>query len=759
MTNESANTRDQQLAEVMERYLSDLAAGIRPDTAELMKLHPELGQDLIASLEGLDLLNQFSGLPDPHEEPHTAPIRLGDFQLRREIGRGGMGVVYEADQLSLDRRVALKTLPFAGALDKRQLTRFRREAKSAALLKHEHIVSVHMVGCERGIHFYAMEFIDGTTLADLVAPSTRLGDPVDQKIADPAAETSPVCKNSTMRKTGEESFYDGVAEIGRQVASALAYAHEEGIVHRDVKPSNVLIDQEGHAYLADFGLAHVVSDSTLTTTGDLLGTLRYMAPEQMARGQADARSDIFSLGATLFEVLCGRPLRPETDRQLLISRALDSTASSPARIDRGCPADLDKVIAKCISTDPVDRYQNATALAADFDRFLTRRPVLATRPTPLEVATKLCRRHPRFVGGSFAVMLLLASLVGVLAIALGQTKQAKEVAANEAYTADMRDAFDSWRHARYPRLQGLLERQKQRRDEDGIQLGFEFDVLSRLANETPRNALLEGQGLVYDMRPVEIGDDRFLILASRLHDEFRTQFLAGYDIKTGRQLFQHRPAGLQRQQWMDVSPDGTLMAASADRKIEFYHLPNGDRATEYPAITLEDFASRLSFDHDGESLIIGESRGAVWHIRLDSMERTKLCQMPNYVASMRRQSNGDLIAIGSVGQLHVFNMRTLEPECMPIRNESGRPFHRVSFSPNGNRLATVAHNLVHLWDTNGFELKRTIEFPRKVYAIAWLHDSIQLAAGCSDGAIRLRNLSSDEAFEPIRRSSGGCRRN
>src|SRR5262249_26374752 len=227
-------------------------------------------------------------------EPAAAP--LGDFQPLREVGRGGMGIVYEAIQLSLGRRVALKVLPFASTLDARQLQRFKNEAQAAAGLHHTHIVPVFATGCDRGVHYYAMQFIDGQTVAALIA-GLRTGtavpavSPADVPTG-PEVPTPPVAAASTQPSVRAPAFFRTVAALGVQAAEALDHALQLGVIHRDVKPANLLVESnaplapggtglggEGvRLWVTDFGLAHCQSQAGLTLTGDLVGTLRYMSP-------------------------------------------------------------------------------------------------------------------------------------------------------------------------------------------------------------------------------------------------------------------------------------------------------------------------------------------------------------------------------------------------------------------------------------------------------------------------------------------------
>jgi serine/threonine protein kinase len=358
---------------------------------------------------------------------------LGDFHLVREVGRGGMGIVYEAVQLSLGRRVALKVLPFAATLDPKQLQRFKNEAQAAAHLHHPNIVPVFGVGCERAVHFYAMQFIEGRTLADVIRDLRREAGLPERFEQEPAPEDEPrtvtapamparppaastvnqaVGARTTERNSPDKSFFRSVAAKGIQAAEALEHAHQFGIIHRDIKPANLLIDSRGHLWITDFGVARCSADG-MTLTGDIVGTLRYMSPEQtMARrGLVDHRTDIYALGATLYELLTLRPIFTASDRQELLRQVLCEDPIPPRRLRPAVPRDLETIILKALAKAPEERYATAQELADDLRRFLDDRPVLARRPTPLERAAKWARRQRRLLIG--AVALLLVAVVGL----------------------------------------------------------------------------------------------------------------------------------------------------------------------------------------------------------------------------------------------------------------------------------------------------------------------------------------------------------
>ncbi|MFO0915510.1 MAG: protein kinase [Pirellulales bacterium] len=356
--------------------------------------------------------------------------QLGDFHIVREIGRGGMGVVYEAKQLSLGRTVALKVLPFAAYFDANRLQRFKLEAQAAAALHHPNIVSVHCVGCERGVHYYAMDLVDGCSLAQCIEllrlarvdpglpedsdPGPIAGQVLSATFSDNgegirrASDTRPIAQLTTQVTSSPLEYYRSVSRLTAEIADAISYAHDQGVVHRDLKPSNILIDQRGRPWVTDFGLARVDGDSSLTATGDLLGTLRYMSPEQgEGRKLLDHRTDVYSLGATLYELLTLRPALDGTSRQEILSQLESGSIPKPGTVVRGLPRDLDTIVLKSMARFAEDRYSTAREFAEDLKRFLDRRPIVAKRSSRWHRCWQLARRHQ-----------LLASLLALIVILL-----------------------------------------------------------------------------------------------------------------------------------------------------------------------------------------------------------------------------------------------------------------------------------------------------------------------------------------------------
>jgi serine/threonine protein kinase/Flp pilus assembly protein TadD len=420
------------LAQALEDYLEAAEAGTAPPRAEFLARHPELAEQLDGCLAALRFIGRAGGTRSVAagvgEVQPSEPVSgtLGDFRIVREVGRGGMGVVYEAEQISLSRRVALKVLPFAATMDPRQLQRFHNEARAAASLDHPHIVHVHAVGCERAVHFYAMQFIDGQTLASVIADLRRAGGkPVAPEAqattphvpgqSAPAADTAPRAAASTERGPRDRSHFRRVAEWGIQAAEALDHAHQLGIVHRDIKPANLLVDGRDGLWVTDFGLAQVQSDARLTMTGDLVGTLRYMSPEQALakRVVIDHRTDVYSLGATLYELLTLEPAVAGNDRQELLRQIAFEEPPPPRRVNKGTPVELGTITLKAMEKNPADRYATAKELADDLRRWLAEEPIRARPAGVVRRLRKWGRRHRAAVAAAAALVVALLLLGGV----------------------------------------------------------------------------------------------------------------------------------------------------------------------------------------------------------------------------------------------------------------------------------------------------------------------------------------------------------
>jgi serine/threonine protein kinase len=395
---------DQSLAELVAAAADRIAVG-QGGLGALNLADPQLAEEMRELLPAVELLGRLgtrairracSGDGGSWAESQALSL-LGEFRIVRVIGRGGMGVVYEAVQESLNRRVALKMLPSLASKDPRSVRRFQIEAEAAAGLNHPHIVPVYMVGAENGLHYYAMQLIQGQTLAEVIREARQIGQPWEN------GECCPSPQSTTSVLPGQNTPLSPrmVAQFGRQAAEALHFAHQQGIIHRDIKPSNLLIDATGWLWVCDFGLATIAGKLDTTVTGTVLGTLRYMSPEQAfgTRAVVDRRTDIYSLGATLFELLTLRPVHEGVDRLELLRRIVDEEPRRPRRINPAIPQDLETMVLKALAKDPRERYATALDLAEDLGRFLQNLPILARPLGLLNRAARWSRRHGLAVPG------------------------------------------------------------------------------------------------------------------------------------------------------------------------------------------------------------------------------------------------------------------------------------------------------------------------------------------------------------------------
>jgi serine/threonine protein kinase len=432
-----SGSAEDRLVAIIEELTTRLQAGERVDIEPYIRAHPEHAVRLRNLVPALGVLAELGQAPLPEPAPETtSPAllgELGDYRILREVGRGGMGIVYEAEQISLGRRVALKVLPFAATLDAKQLQRFKNEARAAAGLHHTNIVPVYAVGCERGVHYYAMQFIEGQTLAAFIEQlrrgpvATAPYAPAPESAAVTADTPGPAAARSTETSGRDPAYFRTVGQLGIQAAEALEHAHQLGVIHRDIKPGNLLVDERRSLWVTDFGLAHCQSQAGLTMTGDLVGTLRYMSPEQALakRVVVDHRTDVYSLGATLYELLTLEPAFPGRDRQELLRQIAFEEPQPPRRLNKAIPAELETIVLKALEKNPNDRYASARELADDLRRYLEDKPIRARPPTVRQRLMKWARRHQPALRTAAATVLLMAVLLAGGALWLARLQAAR----------------------------------------------------------------------------------------------------------------------------------------------------------------------------------------------------------------------------------------------------------------------------------------------------------------------------------------------
>ncbi|MBI4606681.1 MAG: protein kinase [Planctomycetes bacterium] len=685
--------------EIAESFLEALREGRTTSRRELVAAHPELAERLDRRLTFIEILHEAAkdvarhlrcpycrspftvASPAPREavcsscgnpfrieaDEVTAevPERLGRFQLLQVLGRGAFGVVYKALDPDLDRLVAVKVPRSGGFAGPGEEERFLREARSAARLRHPGIVQVHEVAEEGGLPYIVSECIEGRTLEAVIAE-------------------------------GRPGFREA-AELVRWVALALGHAHREGVLHRDVKPGNILVDEAGRPHLADFGLARPEEgDVTVTLEGDVLGTPAYMSPEQAAgqRENVDARSDVYSLGVVLYELLtCERPF--QGTRNMLIQQVLRDEPRPPRRINDHVPRDLETICLKAMAKEPARRYATAGELAEDLRRFLEREPIRARLVGPVGRLWRWCRRNPVIAALAAAVAALLLSAAAGATVAALRIERARE---------ETSQALDRSREglARLEVARGarLLEEG----DLFGALPAF-AEAMSLERGDPAREAvhrLRFGCVLARCPRLVQVFLHGGRIRHAELSRDERLVVTAGWD---GRALVWDAAAARALSPPLlhgdavshaSFSPDGRLLAtASADRTARIWDWRRGLAAA--PPLLHEDSVHRASFSPDGLRVLTASLDGTA---RLWSASTGEPVFPPlrhgSAVYRAELSPDGRLIVTASRdGTARIWSGATGEP-VHTLR--PGSIVHHAAFSPDGALVVTAGEEELALWD-------------------------------------------------------------
>jgi len=820
-----------QLAyEFAERFRRGERPSLTEYTARYPDLAAEI-RDLFPAMVVIEQFGSVGGPPAGPQartatSNGTAPQQLGEYRILREVARGGMGIVYEAVQESLGRHVALKVLPFQSLADANQFERFRREAQAAARLHHTNIVPVFGVGEHEGVHYFAMQFIRGQSLDSVLhelrcrrrdkaldagkpaeapssAPAGRRNPELTATLAeglrtgrfpgkedvprdserselaypvDPVGQSSIGPGPSSAMVSGDESdlsvqsdarYFRSVARVGVQVAEALEYAHQQGIVHRDIKPSNLLLDTRGTVWITDFGLAKAEGTGELTSPGDLVGTLRYMAPERF-EGRGDARSDVFSLGLTLYEMSTLRPAFAAVERAQLIERMLHAEPQRPRQLDGHIPRDLETLILKAIAKEPERRYQTAGELAEDLQRFLADRPIQARRSTAAEQFRRWCRRNPWLAGANIAAAVLTTVLaIGSTVAAWTFRDQRDQIG---RHLGHIQQAETEGRERLFEALTAQARAKRHSR-----QVGQRFDSLEALAQaaaiarelKLPATRLdplrdeaiacmalpdLQPTGRVIHWPPGAIGV-AFDPTMTRYALRFRDGTIQVRRVADDEEVARFSAQGDRENQVFVFSPNGRYLATT-DRPG--YALTVWD--IEQHTVCLNDpggvAGHSARFSPDSRRIGLAHVNGELLVYDLATRQSSRLGRGPAPAEDLAFRSDGAQIAV-------IYNGK--QPSCQIIEAGSGKLVRSiplptrtvgVAWSPNGATLATPCDDRkIYLWDAATGTRRATLEGSTSLGLRAAFHPAGTLLA--SNGWDVQQRLWDAVLGRPVLSLSGG----
>ncbi len=694
----------------------------------------------------------------PSRRPLTSdlrPLAFGDYELLEEIGRGGMGVVHKARQLSLGRLVAIKLLPFNVTTHPESVKRFRAEASAAASLLHPNIVAIHEVGVHQGQHYFAMDLIEGQNLAQLVA-----GGPLPAKRA---------------------------ARYLKSIAEAIDYAHQRGILHRDLKPSNVLLDAFDQPRVTDFGLARrLEGDSSLTLSGQVVGSPSYMPPEQAGTkgGKVSRRSDVYALGAMLYHLVSGRaPFVGESVAATLHQVQSDEPVS-PRLLNPGVPHDIDTICLKCLEKEPAKRYPTARALAEELGRFLNDEPIVAHPVGTPEKFWRWCRRKPVVAGLAAGLVLAIAIGFGGVLWQLRRVQREQLTVRRSLYTADMKLAQQAWGEGNLQHAQALLRAHLPAAGAEDLR-GFEWRYLWRLCRDESRlmltnvnfaNAKFTGRrhGLVL------AGDGRTVIAASgstlrwlnmqdgretgtlnaetnpiwRVAAAMNQPGLLAYHVDKIKAISPSGESllgdGVEHGGCLAIalSPDGGLLASGGWTHVKLWDVKTG---VEIGNLRLAGILT-LAFSPDAQYLMCGTSDTRVHILDVPSLNQRKMLEGHTaWVFSLAFDPTGKVFASsGNDGQIILWSV----PDGREVARFAGHrgPVGDLAFSPDGQRLASGGTDYtVRLWSRVRPGTHTILRGHRSgVRSVLFSGDGNELYSGSDDGEVKAWDVSPTESTNILR---------
>ena len=631
---------------------------------------------------------------------------LGGYVIVREIGRGGMGVVYEAAQRVLSRRVALKVLPGFGLASDIAIARFERETKAIARLHHSNVVPFFEAGSDRGVHFYAMQLIEGRALDDL------LRDDVERDGAQ-------------LRR---------MADFIRQAARAIAYAHGRGVMHRDLKPSNLLVDHDQTVWVTDFGLAKL-TDEAMTHTGEMIGTLRYMSPERLV-GKGDARAEVYALGATLYEAITARPVFTACDNVELMELIRNRDPETPSKLNAAIPLDLETIVVKALEKEPERRYESAAAFADDLERFLDDRPITARRAGPIERTLRWARRN-KAMAGLIAAGIVFAIGASIAAIVFQQQSELNDdlridatVARDETrlnlYYAEMslaaREAVAS---TGFAAMRDITERWLPAPGQTDPR-GWEWYLFRSLSTKRYRESRHRG----YCYHPAWSVDGEWLALCS--FDE-----LIVIDAETDEVVARpDYPGGYSRA--VEFSPNGSSLLAVTETHAFVWSTASWTVVAELPRPESPKFAA-ATWHPDGRSLAILDERAnlRIWRPFDDELITLFEGDSPTHLRSFAFDRDGKRLAI----EYPTGNITLIDATDGSVNRSIpvGRsPLLSIDWSP-GNRHLVVGgfdHEMRFFDVERGVEVSRGLHDGR-VRSVNWHPDGTRAVSASLDFMVRV----------------------
>ncbi|WP_197455754.1 protein kinase domain-containing protein [Stieleria neptunia] len=672
--------------------------------------------------------------------------QLGDYQLLGRIGQGGMGVVYKGKDVKLDKTVAIKVLPVNAMISKSARTRFQNEARAAGQLDHPHVVPVYAFGIEKGTYYYAMQYINGKNLAGWIAEFRQdashgnQGKSSQHKISTAKAQEASTSQGlssfdlqNALKSGGSTSnreFVEAFARMGVQVADALQHAHDTGIVHRDIKPSNLLVDQNGDVFVADFGLAQVQGESALTKPGDVIGTWRYMSPEQAyaKRIVVDHRTDIFSLGATLYELLTLRHAFNGRTRTEILRQIAFEDPVAPRKINRRLPEALELIVLKCLAKNPDERYQTAGDLAGDLRAWTRDEPIKARRPTVPQKMVKWARRHRALVNSVTAIFaVIIVSAMSMLAFAVQtETKARRHVESkNSQLTAALKksegrrlSALGSLELSRNPGLAAALAK-------EGAKLHRDADAMTVLVAALDANHEQFVRKQTAPVGDVQFSPDGKTILVTGDVSYFSSDPVPArlYDASTGVELLK-------------------LQGAKTITSAAFH--PEGRRV-----LTASTRSTPLGYSAE----VLAESPPQIWDIdrgvRIGQLDGAFLVEAkPESFCPVGEATL--IVAPALENTAKVFN--AAGDATLTLRGHTDWVFY-AGYSPDGTKIVTLSNDkTVRVWDAqSGEQLRKLDHWAARsdtrlpVNQVVFTHDSKQLLTCSPSLGVDLWDLASEDS--------------